>query len=88
MNCLFILILIGCIVRLKSCKVCVFNEEIIVCNDCVEFKYESECRYYCGMLLSIAAISTKIAKEMKYESVPSAPQPQQQTEAQWITIQF
>ena len=79
MNCLVILILIGCIVRLESCKFCVFNEEIIVCNDGVEFTYKSECRYYCAMLLPIAAMSTKIEKEMKYQRA----QPQPQTKAQW-----
>ena len=50
---IFILILIGCIVGLESCKFCVFSEEIIVCNDSFKLEYKSERGHYCDTLLSI-----------------------------------
>ena len=118
MDCLFISVSIG----LQSRKFCVLNKEIIVCNAGFEFKYESECRYYCDMLLpmtidagattlastvnfdgigiesfqisgiefnfldvlsqtTIPAMSIKIKREIKYESVPSVSQPQPQAQS-------
>ena len=44
MNILFLLILIGCRIGLESFEFCVLND------DCFEFNYKSECRYYCVSL--------------------------------------
>ena len=45
-------LLIRCIIGLELCKFCVFN------NDGFEFKYESECGYYCVTFLSVAIAAT------------------------------
>ena len=52
MDSLFVLILIGCVIKLELCGFSVFNDEIIVYNDFFEMKYELECKYYCRILLS------------------------------------
>ena len=48
---LFVLLLIERVIKsvsaLETCEFCVFN------NDGYEFEYESECRYYCEILLSM-----------------------------------
>ena len=40
-------------IGLELCEFCVFNDGLIVYNDCFEMKYEWECVYYCDILLSI-----------------------------------
>ena len=52
MDSLFILILIGSDIRLGLCDFCIFNDEIIVHNECFVIKYELECKYNRHVLLS------------------------------------
>ena len=44
----------------ESFEFCVFNNEIIICNDGFGLKYELKCRYHCNILLSMAIDAASI----------------------------
>ena len=58
MDSLFIVLLIGCVIGLEICDFCVFNDEIIVYNDCLEMKYELECKMIVILLSCIIGATT------------------------------